>query len=143
MMTYAVFAALNHAIGNSSVSIFGASVEKKFQFPHECCDNCEKVCDCDSCFCLADVKFDSGTEENTQTEQDGKDNDQVHCIQQALCDFFKMENSATGLPTGSLKTGLSEMLAQDIARNYKTSTKDSIMKKYPMIESRVAENIVE
>ena len=119
---------------------FGANVEKNFQFLHECCDNCEKVCDCDSCFCLADVDFDTGTEENTPTEQDGKD--QVHCIQQALSDYFKLENSATGLQTASLKTGLSDMLAEEIARNYKTSTRDSIIKKYPMIKSTVAENII-
>ena len=124
---------------------FGGAVEKNFQFCHQCCDNCEKTCNCDYCFCLEDINFDSDNEENSlsaSNENDNKSNRVILCIQQALLDYFILENEATSMPMGSMNTGLTEEMAKDIAKTYKKCTKQAIMIKYSTVRSSVAENIV-
>ena len=108
---------------------------------HQCCDNCEKICDCDICLIdtltLTDVteNTDSDTEMDTVKQPDQTHLHNLECTIQA---YFAMENQTRG----SLYTGLSETLISDIVNNPVGFQDESELKKlYPFLQDIYIKNI--
>ena len=108
------------------------------QYGHQCCDNCEANCECDSCVLTRD-DFSSNEIPNARS---GKlDQNQIE-MKFALEAYFAAENECIASPNATLSSGLTENLAKELCENWnKFQTALCLQRAYPIISSQIAQNI--
>ena len=122
---------------------FGFELEEKCKCDHQCCDNCERNCDCDSCLLNRDDMLkESNTEGNFSKQQTPKETMEQKHIHELLCLYFDAENNIINVPNASLYTGLTSNLAQQITKDcYKYKSVRQLKGDFPCLSEQTVSNI--
>ena len=121
-------------------SHFGYEKPKPLSELHQCCDNCEKICECD--ICVMDKLTLTDLTEDTEPLEMGtlKQPDKTYLLnlECTIQTYFDMENHIHG----SLYTGLSEELLTDILLNpVKFENESEVKKSFPFLQHIHIKNI--
>ena len=108
---------------------------------HQCCDNCEKICECDICVMDTLTLMDM-TEETEPTETETfkiqPSKTYLRNLECTIKAYFALENQICG----SLYTGLSEELISDIVNDsVKFEDESELKKSFPYLQHMYIKNI--
>ncbi|XP_070581643.1 ATP-dependent DNA helicase RecQ-like [Ptychodera flava] len=140
---------------------FGQHLHSKFTYSHECCDNCEKSCQCATCLPKIFIPHEctsgpvlSGRQPSVVTETDilscqsvtgGKYYYQkVSEVHYLLMQYFRAENMCKPhVPFPSLVTGLTETLAGRISKQcVQYLTENKLISDFPFLDKKYVDNII-
>ncbi|XP_070551713.1 ATP-dependent DNA helicase Q1-like [Ptychodera flava] len=117
-------------------SHFSCQFDQALILMHNCCDICEKKCNCTECI---NKTLQPVTQNNDNPKFKRKT---ASIILNALLFYFESENSLLK-GNAPLYTGLSTGLAEYIASNYNVfTTKQNLLEKYPAMDILYISNIV-
>lgn len=112
-----------------------------FEFKHECCDNCQKLCKCEDCtdkLILACDETDLSNINKNKLSPSIKEQ-----LEMVLLEYFNAENEIIAMPNSELITGLSDSFAKEICQEHILySDKEQILCRHTTLSPHVVENIV-
>ena len=112
------------------------------EFCHDCCDVCEKPCNCDICFEKFLMDMEDKVDECVSVSSADKQSDEQHThfrisLANALSVYFKQENEGLGYSTAEIYTGLNEKLAKKLAEQmHSIASEDDILVLFPGINCK-------
>ncbi|XP_052079201.1 uncharacterized protein LOC127717558 [Mytilus californianus] len=119
---------------------FGSEFARKVD-GHDCCDNCEKHCDC--LLCYEPLLETDMTEELPKKSKKMKlETDNKEVLRSLLFQYFKAESEITEMPNNIPSTGLSLDLIEKICSSReRLETVQQILELFPYLKHQYAENI--
>lgn len=94
-------------------------IAQETKLAHDCCDICEKICDCNLCFKKIVTEVDEKVEKCVSLVNENQCSERMshykNMAQKALVAYFKQENSHCTFTMSEIYTGLTEKLSEEIA----------------------------